>query len=101
MAQIVKTESGYWVGKELYPNEQYISFDAVRFRHPNDKIKTVEFEEMAFDLSEKFGVSVSATTPDSVLKALAKELCSDKMGMIYLLDYKASFGVQKVIDAPI
>ena len=101
MAQIVKSVSGYWVGKEIHPNESYISFDKVRFRHPTDKIIEVGFDELAGDILSKLSVLISSKTPDSIIETLAAELCSDKLGMLYLLDGKSPFGVRKVLDAPV
>lgn len=34
MAQIVKSKTGHWVGKEIYPGEQYTSHSEHRYRHP-------------------------------------------------------------------
>ena len=100
MAQIVKSERGYWVGKELYKGEQYISFDAVRFHHPIEKIVVVSIDELAADILKHFSISVLQQTPKHVINTLASELCNSEIGMVYLLDYRAPFGVRKIIDAP-
>lgn len=101
MAQIVKSEKGYWVGEELYKGEQYISFDDVRFFHPIEKIVTVDYIQFVTDIKEVLSVTLENNTPNKVIKMLSYELCNSEHGMMYVLDWKAPFGVRKVIDAPI
>jgi len=100
MAQIVKSLTGYWVGKEIQPNTSYISFDSVRFHHPVEKILEVGFDELTTDIQEKMGVLVSKKTPDKILRKIATELCSEDLGMIYLQESGSPFGVRKIIDPP-
>lgn len=100
MAQIVKSENGYWVGKELYKGEQYISFDDKRAFHPIEKIVVVDRHVITNDILQHFGVRVLPDASDEIISVLSKELCHSKNGVCYLLDYRAPFGVRKIIDAP-
>ena len=101
MAQIVKPENGYWVGKELYPGETHISFDPVRYFHPREKFARPTFDEVRLDISNLFSVEISENTPDEVKRAIFTELCNSKFGMLYVLDYQSPFGIQRVIDPPV
>ncbi len=101
MAQIVKSENGYWVGKELYPGETYISSDPVRYFHPREKFSRPTFDEVRLDISNLFTVEISENTPDEVKRKLFTELCNSKFGMLYVLDHKSPFGIQRVIDPPV
>lgn len=100
MAQIIKSEGGYWIGKEIHPGEQYMSFDKTKYDHPSAKIVPVKIEELHADIALHLGVVVSAQTPDKILRLLADELCHSSIGMIYVIDYKSPFQVRKVVDPP-
>lgn len=97
MAKIVKSEKGYWVGKELYPQEQYISFGETCIKCPIEKIKIINFDQLQSDISTILEVQVSDKTPRKVLDKLTTELCNSEYGMHYCFDYKCRWGVRKIV----
>lgn len=99
MAQIVKSETGHWVGKEIYKGEQYFGYySQFRYRHPADKMLIVDFDELQADIYKYLKISIFPQTTKSLVKRLAIDLCSERHGVIYALDYKADFGVRKIVD---
>jgi hypothetical protein len=98
MAQIVKSETGHWVGKEIYPGEQYFSHGEHRYRHPAIKMITVDFDELQADIYKHLQICIYPQTPQTLVKKIATDLCHESIGVIYLLDYKSPFGVRKIID---
>ena len=99
MAQIVKSETGHWVGKEIYQGEQYFGhYSQFRYRHSADKMITVDFDELQADINKYLQISVFPQTPKDLVKKLAKDLCSERHGVIYVIDYKSDFGVRKIVD---
>ncbi len=100
-AQIVKSQEGYWVGKEIHRGESYISFDPVRFYHPVEKITEVDFATLQSDIETLLNVNISESIGKKTLEVLSVELCNSSLGMAYCLDWKSPFGVRKIYDPPI
>lgn len=99
MAIIIESQTGHWLGKEIYPGQQY-SCGQDKFNHPTEKLLKVGFNDLAADISKHLFVNVLSNTPDSIVKMLALELCSKKYGMLYLQDDRAPFRVRKILEPP-
>ena len=99
-AQIVISTNGFWVGKELYEGERYISFDPIRKFLPIEDVRTVTIETIISDIEQNLKIKTTQETPDSVIRDLAQKLCSEKFGMLYCFDYRAPFGVRKIFNPP-
>lgn len=100
MPQIVlSTDKTTWVGKELYPNERYISFDEYQFKvDESDIILDVQLSTLATDIEMLFDITVCPTTHIDIIKLLAKQLCNPEYThnkCLYFSNYKAKYGVSK------
>ena len=95
MPQIVlSTDKTTWVGKELYPNERYISFDE------SDIILDAQLSTLATDIEMLFDITICPTTHIDIIKLLARQLCNPKYTnnrCLYFSNYKAKYGVSKYI----
>ena len=97
MAKIVKSEKGYWVGKELYPQEQYYGSGTETILYPTEKLKIATFEQLQRDVEEILRIKISEETPRAITDLVITELCNSEYGMHYIYDYKCLWGVRKVI----
>ena len=98
MAQIVKSETGHWVGKEIYPGQQYFADGKFRYRHPAIKMLTVDFNELQADIHKHLKIDVCDQSPEFLVKKIAISLCHERHGIVYVLDHRSPFGVRKIID---
>jgi len=100
MPKIVLSLEGYWVGKELYEGDGYISFDEVCHNVSIKRVAVVSMEEILFDIQEHMRISASEHSDMDILKTLAHELCNhSKYDMIYCIDRKAPLGVRKILPS--
>jgi hypothetical protein len=97
MAKIVKSEMGYWVGKELYPYEQYISFNETCITCPIEKLKIVSFEQLQKDIKKILHIKVSKETPIVVMDMITMELSNSRYGLQYIYDHKCIWKVRKAM----
>jgi hypothetical protein len=95
-AQIVISTQGYWVGKELYPGERYISSDPKRYYHPLSQVVVPDYDTLFDDIERIFKVKVAGETPVWIFKKIAYELCNSSIGIEYCYDEKAPFRVRKI-----
>ncbi len=100
MARIVKSQDGFWVGKELYKAERYISFDNTIFSHPRKQVVKVSWQELTDDILQILHVQVLTTASDATLQKIALELCRADIGCFYCSDWQAPYGVRKILNAP-
>jgi hypothetical protein len=106
MAQIVlSVDETTWVGKELYPGEQYYSFDKIRFNVKlEDIVLEPDFHSLQNDIYNYTKVNISKDTPNNVIKTLCKMLCQPLITnkkVVYFSNLKAKYGVSAYIGEDI
>ena len=97
---VLSTDKTTWVGFELYPGDQYISFDDVRFEIPKSDII---LEPTSFDLSQDIEtyLKIEAYSYSPVFKKICRMLCEQKYTngqCIYFTNSQAEFGVSKCLN---
>jgi len=100
MAKIALSEEGYWLGKELYKGQKYMSRGNTYFNHSKKDVLKVTISDLSQDIERMLNVTISLNTNDNLVKLLARELCHKKYGCKYCIDPKAKFGVQKIVNPP-
>ena len=95
MAKLIKSDNGYWIGKELTKNSSYSTTD--EYVEINSKeIKTPTSDEIKLDIGMYLNVVILDSCSFLTFKILAKELCHNRLGMIYCIDLDAKYGVRKI-----
>lgn len=96
MPQIVLSSDGSsWIGKELYPGEIYMSFDAVKFDVPKEDIILEPTEQQLIDsIKQLFKVDINIESPifKKIVELLAEQQYTNGMCM-YFLNWKSKYGV--------
>jgi len=98
-AKVVLSLEGYWVGFEIHPGEQYISFDEVKHRVPVENLLVITIDDLLKDLAEILGIEIKLLPhgdSDKLIRHLAHEMCHNKYGFKYCSDRKSPFGVRKI-----
>ena len=99
---VLSIDKTTWVGKELYPGEQYISFDEYKFNvNPSNIILNPELTEVETDIERLLNITITSLTPITIIKLLAKQLCNPEYTnnkCLYFSNYKAMYGVSKCLN---
>ena len=97
---VLSTDKTTWIGFELYPGNQYISFDEVKFTIPqSDIILEPTADQICDDLLMLFDVNV--LTSNVIFKELCYLLCEQRYTggqCIYFKNYNAKYGVSKCLN---
>ena len=96
MAKIVKSQNGYWIGKELTKGSEYMTTDSYVVIDTKKVVK-VAVVDLFMDIEKYLNIKVNIDTSQELLKKIAKELAHSKLGMIYCIDSDSRFGVRKII----
>lgn len=95
MAKLIKSDNGYWIGKELKKGSSYSNTDGYT-EIDSKKVKVPKYDELILDIESNLKILFCHNYHPSIVKTLAKELCHFRNGMIYCIDYESKFGVRKI-----
>jgi hypothetical protein len=96
MPQIVLSTNGKdWVGKELYPGEQYVSSHDVKFKVSKEDIVLEPTEQQLINsIDQLFKIQITSESPifKKVVDLLTNQTYTNGMCM-YFNNWKAKYGV--------
>lgn len=96
MAKIIKSDTGHYIGKAIYPGTSYSTTGWCK-ELPTKELRIVTVDNLLADIEKHLKAKVIAETEIQVINLLAFELCHERHGMIYISDYQAPFRVRKVV----
>ena len=100
MPTIIVEEHGFWMGKQLYKGQYYMSVggNSQQIELKQTPVK-VDLETLSQDIEKVLGVKIGFKTKNQTILVLAEELCRTSNGKHYCRDdEERKYGVRKIIQ---